>query len=78
MLTWEAPNDSTVTGYQVLRKWLGDAAPAVHVADPVTLATSYMDTDNVEANSTYLYRVKAVNAVDIGTWSNEAQVLIGP
>ena len=71
-LTWDAPDGSSVTGYQVLRldraiHALGDFQ--VHVDDTGTADTSYTDTD-VEPEAQYVYRVKARNGDAIGPQSN--------
>ena len=76
-LTWEAPDDSTLTGYQILRKKLGEADLQVHVADTGSTVMSYTDTNDVEQSTTYIYRVKAINAVGIGPWSNDVQITTG-
>ena len=49
-LTWQAPDDPTVIGYRISRKRLGQRDLWVHV-----------DTIDVEPNTTYVYRVKAIN-----------------
>ena len=49
-LTWQAPDDPTITGYRISRKRLGQRDLWVHV-----------DTIDVEPNTTYVYRVKAIN-----------------
>ena len=68
-LTWDEPGDSSVTGYQVLRRSRdGDeyedgegAAEFVAVVDNTgSSATSYTDT-SVTARTRYVYRVKAVS-----------------
>ena len=71
-LTWDAPDDSTVTGYQILRldravHALGDFQ--VHVEDTGSADTSYTDTD-VEPEARYVYRVKARNGDTLGPQSN--------
>ena len=62
-LTWDNPQDSTITGYQILRRdksihELGEFI--VHVEDTGDNAPSYTDT-NVVAEGRYTYRVKARN-----------------
>ena len=64
---WDDPGDSSITGYQILRR-----EPAVHdagvfpviVSDTATAATSYTDTA-VAASTQYVYRVKAINAAGL-------------
>ena len=68
VLSWDAPADSTVTGYQILRlnraiHRLGEFQ--VHVEDTGGTATTYTDTD-VDAGARYVYRVKARNGDAIG------------
>ena len=59
-LSWTDPGDGTVTGYQVLRG--PDAANlAVLTADTGSAASNYND-DTVEAQTTYVYAIKARNA----------------
>ena len=63
-ITWTDPADSSITGYQVLRR-----IPAIHDSghfeviqdDTSSASTSYEDTD-VEPETKYVYRVKARNA----------------
>ncbi len=75
-LTWDAPDDDTITGYQIIRRipigpnkndW------SVIVDDTDTTATTYVDSD-VETGTRYLYRVKAVNDSGVGPQSNNARV----
>ncbi len=71
-LTWDAPEDSTVTGYQILRlnraeHALGDFQ--VHVDDTGSADTTYTDTD-VEPEARYVYRVKARNGDTLGPQSS--------
>ncbi len=73
--TWTDPGDSTITGYQVLRR-----NPAVHdrgVFDVIeddtgSSDTSYKDTD-VEPETKYFYRVKARNTHGLSGWSRVAK-----
>ena len=63
VLTWDDPGDDTITGYVILRRVRenntgGDFS--VLVADTGTAATTYID-DTVAANTTYTYRIKAIN-----------------
>lgn len=75
-LTWDAPDDDSITGYQIIRRipigpnqndW------SVIVDDTDTTATTYVDS-NVETGTRYLYRVKAVNEGGVGPQSNTARV----
>ena len=76
-LTWRAPADSTVTGYRILRKKLGQSDLAVHVEDTASARTSYVDTVDVEADTTYVYRVKAINAAGAGAQSEYVRIATG-
>ena len=63
ILTWEAPTNSAVTGYQILRlnravHNLGDFQ--THVDDTGNTEATYTDT-HVAAEARYVYRVKAKN-----------------
>ena len=68
-LVWDDPGDSSITGYQVLRRsrdgdeygdGLGAAEFAAIVDDTGSAATTYTDT-SVTARTRYVYRVKARN-----------------
>ena len=62
-LTWDDPDDDTITGYVILRRIPGDD-PEGHfdelVADTGTATTTYID-DTVRAETRYTYRIKAIN-----------------
>ena len=74
-LTWEAPDDDSVTGYRVLRRRPseGEKTLLVYVADTESTATTYTDT-GVAAGIQHVYRVQAVNAAGAGGWSNYVNV----
>ncbi len=62
-LTWDNPQDDTITGYVILRRVRvnntgGDFS--VLVSDTGTAALTYTD-DTVAASLTYTYRIKAIN-----------------
>ena len=62
-LSWDDPDDDSITGYRILRlnraeDDLGDFH--VHVENTSSPATAYTDTD-VEPESRYVYRIKALN-----------------
>ena len=71
VLSWTAPNDDSVTGYQVLRRRPGEGESAllVYVADTESTATTFTDT-GVTAGVKHVYRVKAINAAGLSDWSN--------
>ncbi len=63
-LSWNDPGDPSITGYQILRRERGVHEVGefqVHVDDTNSAATSYLDTA-VEAEASYVYRVKARNS----------------
>ena len=62
-LDWDAPtNADDVTGYQILRKKPEECESALRILvnDTGSASTSYIDAD-VEPNTVYVYRVKAIN-----------------
>ena len=69
-LTWDAPNNHSVTGYQILRRspTLGEKKLLVYVDDTGTTATEYTDR-NVVPDELYAYRIKAINAVGLSRQS---------
>ena len=73
-LRWTAPDDASVTGYQVLRRKPSyERSLTVYVDDPGATGTTF--TDHATAESTrYVYRVKARNAAGLSGWSNWARV----
>ena len=74
-LTWDAPDDDSITGYQILRRRPGmdEDALLVYVQNTGTTATTYTDT-NVTPGSRHVYRVKAINAAGAGDHSNFARI----
>ena len=74
-LSWDAPNDDTVTGYQILRRrpTEGEKTLLVHVNDTGSTATQHTDRD-VTPDVGHAYRVKAINAVGLSRWSNFVNV----
>ena len=63
VLTWDDPGDDSITGYVILRRVRvnntgGDFS--VLVADTASAATTYTD-DTVVVETTYTYRIKAIN-----------------
>ena len=71
VLSWTAPNDDSITGYQILRRLPseGESALLVYVADTESTATTFTDT-GVTAGVKHVYRVKAINAAGLSGWSN--------
>ena len=74
-LTWDAPGDDSVTGYQILRREpaAGENSVSVYVADTGSAATSFTDTD-VAAGTKYVYRVKAINDAGVGPQSGRVMI----
>ena len=75
VLSWEAPGDDSITGYQILRRrpTEGEDTLLVYVADTQSAATTYTDT-NVTQGVQHAYRVKAINAVGLSRQSNFVNV----
>ena len=63
VLTWDDPDDDSITGYVILRRVrVNDTGGdfSVLVSDTATAATTYTD-NTVAASLTYTYRIKAIN-----------------
>ena len=63
VLTWDGPQDDSITGYVILRRVRENDVGgefSVLVPDTGTAATTYTD-DTVVAGITYTYRIKAIN-----------------
>ena len=74
-LRWDAPDDDSVTGYQILRRrpTEGEKTLLVHVNDTGSAATEYTDRD-VTPDVRHAYRVKAINAVGLSRQSDFVNV----
>ena len=74
-LNWDAPDDDSVTGYQVLRRrpTMDEEALLVHVEDTGSVATTYTDSDMTEGVR-QVYRLKAINATGLSESSNYVNV----
>ena len=68
LLAWTDPGDSSITGYQVLHGPDTDNL-AVLTADTGSATTSYTD-DTVEAETTYVYAIRARNVHGLGPQSD--------
>ena len=71
-LGWDDPDDDSITGYRILRRNRATDDPGVfpiHVQDTGNPGTSYTDT-NVEAETRYVYRIKAINDRGLGERSS--------
>ena len=75
ILSWDAPDDDWITGYQILRQrpTEGEDELLVYVEDTGSTATSYTDVE-VTTSMQRVYRVKAVNDTGVSEASNSAQV----
>ena len=63
ILTWDDPDDDSITGYVILRRVPGVDPEGQFdelVSDTGTAATTYTD-DTVSAETRYTYRIKAIN-----------------
>jgi len=74
-LSWTAPDDDSVTGYQVLRRRPeeGEGTLEIYVPNTGSTETAWTDTD-APAGTVYVYRVKAINAAGVGPRSNYVRV----
>ncbi len=72
-LDWSAPNNrgSAITGYKIERETPIDGGWSTIVADTGTTDTAYQD-EPLDWETEYNYRVRAINAVGVGSRSNEA------
>ena len=67
VLTWDDPQDDSITGYVILRRVrVNDTGGDfdVLVANTASAATTYTDT-TVAASTTYTYRIKAINGAGV-------------
>ena len=74
-LSWEAPDDTTVTGYRILRRRpsQGENYLLGYVLNTGSTETTYTD-GNVTAGAPHVYRVEAINFRGAGEWSNSVRV----
>ena len=68
LLSWDNPDDDSITGYQILRGEDADNL-AVLTDDTGSASTSYTDS-TVEADTTYVYAVRGRNARGLGPQSD--------
>ena len=66
LLRWNKPNDTSIIGYQILRRrpLMEEDKLSVYVANTAKTDTTYTDR-HVESGTVYVYRVKALNAVGL-------------
>ena len=74
-LTWGAPNDISITGFQILRRrpTMGEGSLRVYVENTYSTETTFTDRD-VTAGERHNYRVKAINEAGVGARSNLGRV----
>ena len=74
-LSWDAPDDDSITGYQILRRRPGEGEETllIYVQDTGSAATTFTDT-GVIPGARHVYRVKAINPVGVGDRSNYVNV----
>ena len=75
-LSWDDPNDDTITGYEISRK-TGSGSYSIIESDTGSNAQSYADT-TVSASTTYTYKIKAINSVGDSADSNEFEITTYP
>ena len=76
-LSWDAPseNSDAVTGYQILRRNLGNDQQkrVMPLADTGSTDTTYADS-TAQAGNRYIYRVKAYRGTAKSKWSNQVKI----
>ena len=75
-LSWDDPGDTSITGYEVLRRDTVNQAPGTFSAvesNTGSAATTYTDS-TVDAETRYVYRVKAINPEGTSEQSNYVNV----
>ena len=75
-LSWDDPADSSITGYEILRRDVVNQAAGVFTtieADTGSTATTYIDS-TVAASTHYVYRIKAHNAAGTSPQSGYVNV----
>ena len=74
-LSWDAPDDDSVTGYQVVRRRppMGETTLEVYVDDTGNTDTTYTD-ESVTAGVRHVYRMKAINAAGLSEESHYVRV----
>ena len=76
-LDWDDPDDSTITGYRILRRLPALDPPgefAVLLENTGSTLTTYLDT-TVTPQTSYVYRVKAINEHGVSERSSWANAL---
>ena len=75
-LNWQAPDDDSVTGYQILRRrpQIGEDTFLVYVKSTGSTSTTFTDRA-LTGGIRHLYRVKAINAAGLSEWSNSVRIV---
>ena len=74
-LSWSAPDDDSITGYQILRRRPRERERTLLVYEQNTGTTQTTYTDNDTPTGTlYVYRVKAINDAGTSAWSNYVNI----
>ena len=76
-LTWDAPDDPTVTGHRILRRLNLQETFTQFDVDGAT-TTTYVDTSDIQPATKYIYRVHAVNAAGISDMARVAVTTLTP
>ena len=76
-LDWDDPSDTSITGYKVERR-VGNTGTFTEVEDDTGSSTTSYTDDTVGGDTTYQYRVKAVNANGDSPASDAAEVRTPP
>ena len=75
VLSWDDPQDDSITGYVILRRNRATTAPGEFtelVADTGSAATTYTD-DSVSADTSYTYKIRAINEHGVSELSRWAR-----
>ena len=75
VLSWDDPQDETITGYVILRRNRATTDPGEFtelVADTGSAATTYTD-DSVAADTSYTYKIRAINGHGVSELSRWAR-----
>ena len=75
VLSWDDPQDDTITGYVILRRNRATTAPGEFtelVADTGSAANTYTD-DSVAADTSYTYKIRAINEHGVSELSRWAR-----